>query len=676
MPRYITPILDKHAEVSTKPAYIMNNHMCIESPKQVELFNRFNTKGVKTEKNLSVLFDMFNKTNLCSVYTKVKHDGELFPKNEEIYKFPEGRTDDYFDAIDHHNLCELHKFADESNLFDTKLDTQCALRVAYAYYQMEDYIKCLHILKNLSSKFRNEKNMIWYFICEFNRKYVGKMFKVRYTNESLAEESVKIDLEQILVKIPKSAWRSVLNELLDFKLMYTTLSDVHRKSEKVEKDAKARYIGHSGISAIVEMEGVLIDLYLHLSRNFIMVDAYTEVIDIYTAFIDAVFYSHSKKEIIDDSGEFGHGRNIVLSELSPFMVMVICKYVGKKQIEEMIRKHSVKEIRLMSNAEGELFNIFENIGNTFDNELIGRRNLDKIWVLMQVLSYMNISKERFAQTLSIINKLVIRGFYLYEGWNYVHRFVVKHYNNNSDNVCTTSLHQIISSTIQMLHDKKEIPMIVHIESLLTNGCFIMSELDPSLLLDDKLVDGLITEPMYPLLISIYPSIGENMKDTISSAIREHLDLKFSPRIYQDAILAKVIDPSQDLEDMLFNSLLSVIESKRAKNNKGITSYPDEFELHLDNCIFLHLNDGLIDPSKFVSYFQNGNERVKFLYDMNNFDYDTFDLGWLKRFNPSLLQKISKNKVAYTHIRRIYKSALINEEYDEDMLKRFFEYFDS
>jgi len=95
----------------------------------------------------------------------------------------------------------------------------------------------------------------------------------------------------------------------------------------------------------------------------------------------------------------------------------------------------------------------------------------------------------------------------------------------------------------------------------------------------------------------------------------------------------------------------------------------------ESCVFLWLNGKLLDKDGFSKYFKSGDDKVRFLYDMDNFDYSKFNLSWLNNFNDNLKERISKNQTAYREIKALYRAACADEEYDNQILDDYFKYFD-
>ena len=141
-------------------------------------------------------------------------------------------------------------------------------------------------------------------------------------------------------------------------------------------------------------------------------------------------------------------------------------------------------------------------------------------------------------------------------------------------------------------------------------------------------------------------------------------------MYNDSVIREVINPTEEFE----NKMLLQLEST-PDDPEGMKIFPNPKEQFIGYCINLYLNNKLLDVNKFSTYLKNSEDKNKFLWDMEDFDYSKFKIDWMQGFNENLKIRISENKVAYQNIKTIYKKIFQDGEYDENMLKYYFEYFD-
>jgi len=662
--KYVMSAINKHLNKSVVQTTHIYSDIQVYDESLIDMFRKFNDPAYMVKGKLATIASVFEKTIFTKVVAHTKTDEEMFHSQDLVYTFPNVEEDDFFEAVALQDIVELNQLVNAHNPYDDASDNQATLRVAFAYYELDMYEKCHSLLKMLSSKFLAEKNYVWYFICEYNRYHIGRSW---YSSEATQNEVKKIDLEKILSKTPKESQRSrILKELMDFSLFYVTLIDTDKKRGKVEKDTRTNFVSGSGVPTISELERKMYDLYCYITKNFLMVDNYIEVLDVFRNFIGTVFLSHSKKEVIynDSLLGFGHGKNVVLKELSPFTVTIILKYSTKTQMDELVSEHDIKEIKLADGAEDVLFDVIKNYERAFEARITSQRiNMDRMQIALTLLSRIKISKERFIETLTIVNNLTYKDYFLFCDWKAISSFIYYQHKNNSECLDDKALHSFVSTLCEKIGGDKIKDDWWHLKTLLNNCCFILSELNNNLLADDSSIEAIITRSRYALLKPIYPVASSKMKEAIANAILEYIEQseKFPFEIYHDAAVAKIIHTSKELEKRMLEEIASATDKDK--------------ERHIELCAFLHLNGKLIEIQNFVALFKDGNDKVRFLYDMDGFDYGKFNFEWLRSFNSSLKQRISENQTAYGKIKNMYRYILQNEEYDKHILEDYLEYFD-
>jgi NAD-dependent SIR2 family protein deacetylase len=663
MKNYITRIFNKKFAV-----YCDNVVLTLHNSDSIEFFEKFNS-DIK-DKRINAILKVFDKSIISHIrYTH-------FPDDKLICSFSDKNflNDDFFDYIDTQNLVEVSNFANSINLHDDKVNKNEILKTVFAFYNLQEYEKCYYILKKLSSELKKEQNYVWYFIVEFNRYYLGKIWHIK---QEIRDESSKIDLYGIFINYPLRE-NDFLKELLDFKLINNMIVNISKDYEKVEKDTHTNYIGGNGFGTIQKLEANVIEFYNYLQLNFIMVDTFSEVIEVYKKFIDAVFCSHSKeeKEYDEDNSFFlDSGKNVVLTELSPFMIIIICKYLNKKSLDEIIKKNFIEKITLNKEAEDVLFEIFENCNKSFENKLMNYIDVQKIHCIITILSKVQISKERFKQTLIIINKLIANGYSFSHEFYIISIFIASQYNVNQVCIDESVIFDTINDMSKRIinNDIKTIPPHQIIQ-LLKNCSFIVKTKNKELLLEDKIIENMMLNSQLLYLISIFSLTNSQMQEKIKNEITIYFENNdFNLELYSDAVIANVISPSMELEDKMLAKLQLIYKDN--PDNPNMITRPDPKNQALSYCVTLHLNDKLLDAEKFSSYFLNSKYENQFLYNMDKFDYNNFQISWMIGFSDNLKKLISKNDTARTKIKNIYKEVFKNEDYDKNMLNDYFKYFD-
>lgn len=65
---------------------------------------------------------------------------------------------------------------------------------------------------------------------------------------------------------------------------------------------------------------------------------------------------------------------------------------------------------------------------------------------------------------------------------------------------------------------------------------------------------------------------------------------------------------------------------------------------------------------------------EWLIDVNNYDYNTFDVSWLKMCNDKLLEKMASIPEVKEGITRKIKDTYISTSVDSEVLKKYFKFF--
>lgn len=155
-----------------------------------------------------------------------------------------------------------------------------------------------------------------------------------------------------------------------------------------------------------------------------------------------------------------------------------------------------------------------------------------------------------------------------------------------------------------------------------------------------------------IIIHLYSISSKELKARISKAIRKILDnindfnYKYF-KLYYEAVMNKVVESNSDYETRIIKYIDEVIlkrETERKRGTYTLSVYGDPIEYHLGLIANLLLNNLIINPQLFDKYKGNVN-KFDFLYNIDEFDFDNFDIMWLKHFSNSLHQTVFKNKKA-------------------------------
>lgn len=650
-----------------------NDRLHLLSNKAQALFTTMNNDLI-VDKSIkySAINSIFNKTMLRDVYI---YD-HISHKEVIVYTVKNKILDDIYNDINEQNLVAIKKYADSVNMLKD-VDNQEQLFFAYCQYELHEYQKCYTILKKVSLSYKQQQNYVWYFISEFNRHYVGKVLlrhSPSYPDIELRNEIEKIDLSEILYNnaLKGKNENLFLKDLENLTLMHQALSKVLKTSEKVEKDTKTNFVFSTGIANIDLLDITVSDFYYYLQQNHLMIDIYTEVKEVYKQYINAVFYSHSKKEKEYDDGFIGPGKNKVLKEMNPFTIIIICKYMDKKTFDDILIKSELTTITLSSDAEAILMKIINNYFSAIDNKLLIREQKDKILVVLKILALSTTSQENICIVVNKLTDLMSQRIFSNIEYDEISSLIVKLANKNIEIFSSVILVNIIHSIGSIIKTNREnrgdYPYLL---ILFRNTTNILHEQNPNIIIEDEYASIFLENRLFDFLPELFTIASQGIKEKISQIIVQELERDdFNHSLYYNAIMFRIISESKDMEDRLYAKAIQTAKMK----SPNLRSYPDPLETILFSCVNLDLNAKIIDRSRFAQYTKDFPE-ISFLYDMNNFDYSKFDIAWFTHYSNQLKTEIIKNQTAYKEIKPIIKQALLDNDYDKKILSDYLQYFD-
>lgn len=627
---------------------------------------------VKESIKLSTIKAVFDRSIIKSVYSyDIKSHSTMI-----LCNFDDSQYIKLYEYIDNQDFVSIKSYLNNVNM-PVEVDNQQQLCIAYSFYELQEYEKCYAILKKVSLSYKQEQNYIWYFITQFNRLHVGKLINSRRylnTNIELKNEIDNIDLEDILYNnaLKMKGENRFLKELEDFTLVYKTVSNVLKTYEKVEKDANTNYVFGSGVSNIDKLETYIIDFYNYLKLNHLMIDAYSEVKEVYIQYINAVFCSHSKEEKEFQDGFFGPGKNKVLKEISPFAILVICKYIDKKTFDEILKNNNVTKIILSNNAESKAFEILNNYFIAIENKTLVTNLKDKILIVLNILEKSNLSCERMTYIVDNINNLIDQNYFRNTDYRDISNFLVKKFNSDKTIMTSETIILVINTICNGFILKTwENTDIHYLHNLFRNVSNMLHDVAPDKKIDDIYSEAILKSNHIELFSELFSISSDNIKHKIKNEIIYKLmNGEFDCKLYLDAINKSIINESKEMEDKLFEMVKRVYNEQ----NPAVKRYPNPLETILTYCINLHLNEKLIEKDRFEPFFK-GLSEIEFLYDMNNFDYSKFELSWFTHANKVLKEVIVQNQTAFKEIKRLYRKVLESNDFDQTTLNEYLEYFD-
>lgn len=182
------------------------------------------------------------KNVLCkSCITSAKREIDRKYHRVDLCDHSENAIEELMFSFDYQKLDEMKN----NNIMQLGTDSpDLYMQQAYICAVLNDYYYAYRCLSTASRIYYKNKQYTWYFIAEFNRKYVGKVclhtwmspLRSEEEREQLELEVKAIDLDQTLVTIPDLGHNhnEFLAELSDFRITYNLFYDMFSDALNVE----------------------------------------------------------------------------------------------------------------------------------------------------------------------------------------------------------------------------------------------------------------------------------------------------------------------------------------------------------------------------------------------------------------------------------------------------------
>ena len=216
------------------------------------------------------------KNVLCkSFFTSAKRGTERINFEVPSCNNSENTISKLIFSFDYQKLYEIKN----SNLGRLGIDSpDLYMQQAYISALLNDYYYAYRSLSTASKIYYKNKNYVWYFFAEFNRKHVGNICLQSLDNSSISEEDYEqlkievrsIDLEQTFESLPNlgNNHNEFLSELSNFKITNSLFYEMFSSALNVNKEAKTAYSFFGGIAAYKKMENSIQDYNYYETYNY------------------------------------------------------------------------------------------------------------------------------------------------------------------------------------------------------------------------------------------------------------------------------------------------------------------------------------------------------------------------------------------------------------------------
>ncbi|QUN11949.1 SIR2 family protein [Clostridium sp. C1] len=669
--------------------YIMGKYISSRFMKE-NIFLGFDTIDIKDETNLFLnsLEDSFKEDNTNKDFkiNNIKNCLQKSPYNK-IVKFetngnieiPIKQTlkDTFITMIFNFDFPKIINLKVQNELNLSPGNPDLYLKQAYLHVLLNNPHYAYNCLKIASSFFYKKRNFTWYYISEFNRKYVGKscvrpFFSKLNTSEKnkIKEEIASIDLDCILETIPNYDEENYdfLNELGSFKVLYTLFTTSFQESVKVSEEAITNYTFYSGTPAYVSMENKIIDYIKYSINNYLMIDNYLEATSIFMLYVRTILSSINVANKNESSIQ-EERYNIYKKSLTKVDIFILLRYFDQNTLKKLFKEYNINILSLDDEAKKYLDKITINFCNYHKVVKIKGRDVDIFWNYLELLIHVEINKENAKKVLVRLNENIKKNDFL------MHRllicnFILKLYDYKliDDDDIQKEVNLLVANIFNELRNDPD--DYFEYKNILRYSLFILK--DYTKFDDINEVSFMIKNKKYEMLIDIYDVVGTNIQSSIKSIICLN-DVADKYILYAEAVMKEILHPDENIE----KEALKNIEQKylRLKNKEVICTFIPESDSLYDSFLKLFLNNLLIDKEKFISISKKTkNKFYEWITNIKDFDYSLFDLEWLSRCSESLCKKIAEDSITKEKIVHIYKEYHLAHNITPQTTYLFIKYF--
>lgn len=575
-------------------------------------------------------------------------------------------------AIEDFDFENLRKIREENEAFLTDMTPELYLEQAYISYVLFEYVKAYRYLRICSQLFYKKKQFVWYFISEVNRYNLGRLIHQDIWGQYNASEVEKIqnevssiDLEVVYDKIPikESGEKDFLQDLYTFRTYYKLFQNAYFTSKKTEKEAKTKYSIYAGVPSYAKLRNQIKDCYCYDLYNYIMIDRYREDIEIYRLFSKTIINSACSADLTVDGLQqnkiFDTG-NVYAETLEKFDVYIIIRYMESAELRSLLKENCNQYINISDEARNYLQNVISNISK------IDNFSAQYFSVYLVLAGYIQLDEKMVKETLEALQHH-LDDYFIRTKYNEIMRFL---WWANKQKIFEHEVHgELLSELIRKLSfDILKTDMKYYYQELLTECLAIYK--DMGIPYGSEEINALAVSSEYDILARIYPFVNDNVKDSIKLTFDnwkwkgDYTQFK----TYESMVINDIFNCKKEVEK---NILLNLETIK--KNNEG--SKPNIYEEIIGILVNLYLNDKiLLKKEVFDVISKSGIAIYEWLIDVNNYDYESFNVSWLNICTRKLLETIAAVSNVREEIARKVKEAYTSNCIDKDILKKYFEYF--
>lgn len=652
---------------------IYENSNDIEGGKgYIEEFNEIHEKinikeciNTQEKKTYELIKDVFKKSNIqvCKDFKNEKYIQYEFNNEVKLSDFH------YF------NYLNMNEFVIKSNT-----DINNNYKKAFYLCKLKRFEDSYDLYSEICIKTFESKNYLMYYLSQVNRYWIGKIvFMNSYMFEKDFIDKVKSDLENIEIgnlfsSLPTSFKNKfkTLEEVANFEIIHNNLFKVSKIVKKADYNRTSDTI-ELGLTKFDELFYIVTEILEFLTENYIILDSFNEVKTLLREYIGVMLseYSHQRnKTLTKNSFECFFEFEDYLDEIIKVKyldILIMTRYIDNKELKNLFKQNNVNSLEV--DDINKCINILENISmyllsNKHIDFKLSNELKNELKNIVFLLGHMNISTEEYIKIIRILETLDNESLDINEKIMFLNRQEV--YNQNKDKNIASELDKWLYNEFTkdyILNKTRYGKYNMIAQYIYEKDNNYVSEIDSLVKFQIDYMDN------RNLLAIIYLNLvlSKDTKEALRVKIIKTLKKQFDFNLLNRAVKYEILTDIKDFENEIYDYLKKLEKSRPTEDRV----YPDVFKSTL-NSVGLIIFRKELDQYRFRE-FTKYSDKLEFLIDPDNFDYNKFKDEWILDYNRGFHKAIAKTK-AGLKVKRILEQYINNGQNDKKLLSLYFDIY--
>ena len=658
-----------------------------------EILKKEHSSKIKDYDEFKYINEIMAKANVEKIILVIR--GE-FNKREikfyETFMNMDNFKPELIELIEQNNYIELENRIDDIK-YNLNADFYNSwLSLSFAYTHFNKYVSAYEQLENISLKAYKEKNYSMYYLAAFNKKMLSRLLPNTgmLLSGSLGEDvsitflnnlpDIKVldkEVNESFLQLSKEekANFEFLQKLHVSKGLIDDIQKVVRKSNnKIKSNLNTEFILGSQDIELPKLCSNIYDFYRYTTYNYLIVKYYTEVVEVYSDFLDALVSTYLNQKRSED---FQTNNNKYSSIIEPYQfehldLIIITNSLSEKDINRIFKTYNVMSI-MYKGPTILVRGLLENLITSFSRYSKAKQLDEKLKSTFAIAKHITLDIEDLRGIISTFTSVIQKrpiNDEIYTSFldfirsqskisdmdselfiNFVNVFLNKLsdpcFNNpNGFEISLIEREYFLRDLINHTPLSKEFHSHIEFTSLL-------KELEFGFLKRNSL-------HINEMLLDLYKLCTIENQKRIEESIRKQLRLEFDLMIYLKAVLNN-IEPIIIEFDAAFQVELI--------NLKVNGEYKITYEMYL-----LAINNREKQKEALLK-LRGLSNHLDFYIELENYDFrnKSFELSWLHDLSEELIQKIRGEFRGFIK-NRFRDEFIVSQKLSEDLLKIFFKYF--